>query len=208
LLRTNAVTRRSLDVRNAGRFQAAGKKDRLESPVKATKQSRDGHLITVLAIAAGAIGACAAMPAFAVLGGNPLTPPPSSVSAKAVRHAAVASSASASASTATTSATYTVQSTTLASGTVVNEYVNSDGTVFGIAWKGPRVPDLATLLGSYFPQYQESLKAQRAARGARGPVSVQGSGLVVQNSGHMGSFAGNAYLPQSLPAGVSASDIQ
>ncbi len=80
--------------------------------------------------------------------------------------------------------------------------------MFGIAWCGPCVPDLATLLGSYFPQYQQNLNEQRAARGGRGPVSVQDSGLVVQSGGHIGVFAGVAYLPQSMPAGVSASDIK
>lgn len=135
-----------------------------------------------------------------------MTPPDGATSTQAVARAAVASGAS-NASAASTS-NYTVRSTTLASGTVVNEYLSAQGAVFGIAWHGPRVPDLASLLGSYFPQYKEGLKAQRAARGGRGPVSVQGSGLVVLSDGHMGSFAGCAYLPQSLPAGVSASDIQ
>ncbi|WP_250520786.1 DUF2844 domain-containing protein, partial [Caballeronia sp. NCTM1] len=53
-----------------------------------------------------------------------------------------------------------------------------------------------------------AMLAQRAARGGRGQVSVQDSGLVVHSGGHMGAFSGSAYLPQSLPAGVSASDIQ
>jgi hypothetical protein len=178
--------------------------------VKAMKQPRNGHLTKALAILAGAIGACAAAPAFAVLGGAPMSQPQGAAPAtvtNAVARAATSASAS-SASSATTSSNYTVRTTTLASGTIVNEYLASDGNVFGIAWKGPRVPDLATLLGSYFPQYQQSVKAQRVARGGRGPVSVQDSGLVVQSSGHMGAFAGNAYLPQALPAGVSASDIQ
>jgi hypothetical protein len=173
--------------------------------VKAPKQSRHGHLIKALAFAASALSVWAAAPAYAVLGGQPMAEPQGakSTSAKAVARAASASGAS-----STSAANYTVVSTTLASGTIVNEYLSAEGTVFGIAWHGPRVPDLAGLLGSYFPQYQQGLKAQRAARGGRGPVSVQDSGLVVESSGHMGSFAGSAYLPQSLPAGVSASDIQ
>ncbi|WP_321794194.1 DUF2844 domain-containing protein [Caballeronia sp. J97] len=176
--------------------------------MKAPKQSRHGHLVGALAFVAGALSAGAAAPAYAVLGGQPMTAPQgaSSTSTNAVARAAVASGASNASSTSAVN--YTVRTTTLASGTVVNEYLSTEGVVFGIAWHGPRVPDLASLLGSYFPQYQEGLKAQRAARGGRGPVSVQGSGLVVDSGGHMGSFAGSAYLPQSLPAGVSASDIQ
>ncbi|KXV15671.1 hypothetical protein CR51_02395 [Caballeronia megalochromosomata] len=177
--------------------------------MKAPKQPRHGHLVSALAIVAGAFGVCAAMPAYAVLGGEPMSAPQgatSTSSTNAVARAAVASGASNASSKSPSN--YTVLSTTLASGTIVNEYLTAQGVVFGIAWHGPRVPDLASLLGSYFPQYQEGLKAQRAARGGRGPVSVQGSGLVVESSGHMGAFAGSAYLPQSLPAGVSASDIQ
>ncbi|SAK45969.1 hypothetical protein AWB76_00803 [Caballeronia temeraria] len=173
--------------------------------MKAPKQPRHGHLVSALAIVAGALG-CAAAPAYAVLGGQPMTAPEgasSTTSTNSVAHAAVASGAS-----SASASNYTVRSTVLASGTVVNEYLSTEGVVFGIAWHGPRVPDLSSLLGSYFPQYQQGLKAQRAARGGRGPVSVQGSGLVVDSGGHMGAFAGSAYLPQSLPAGVSASDIQ
>ena len=177
--------------------------------MKAPKQSRHGHLMSALAIVAGALGVSAAAPAYAVLGGQPMAAPQGATaesSTAAVARAAVASGAS---SASTTSASnYTVRTTTLASGTVINEYLSTEGVVFGIAWHGPRMPDLASLLGSYFPQYQQGLKAQRAARGGRGQVSVQDSGLVVESGGHMGSFAGSAYLPQSLPAGVSASDIQ
>ena len=177
--------------------------------MKAPKQSHHGHLVKALAFVVSALSVCAAAPAYAVLGGQPMSAPQgaTSTSAKAVVRAASAASASG-ASGATAAANYTVRSTTLASGTIVNEYLSAEGTVFGIAWHGPRVPDLAGLLGSYFPQYQQGLKAQRAARGGRGQVSVQDPGLVVLSNGHMGNFAGSAYLPQSLPAGVSASDIQ
>ena len=91
------------------------------------------------------------------------------------------------------SASYTVRETTLGNGTVVHEYLAADGIVFGIAWRGPQMPDLNDLLGSYFPQYVAGLKAVRAARGGgRGPVSVDQSGLVVQSGGHMGAFSGQA----------------
>lgn len=159
-------------------------------------------------LAAGLTFSLAAVsPAYAVLGGAPMTPPTGATVSNAVTHAAVAG-ASVVASAASASASYTVRTTTLAVGTVVNEYVGSDGVVFGIAWQGPRIPDLPTLLGSYFPQYVQGVQNQRANGGGRGPVSVSGGALVVRSGGHMGAFAGQAYLPQALPAGVSASDIQ
>lgn len=142
-----------------------------------------------------------AAPAFAALGGTP-TPPPPGASASgptAVVHAA---------SNAANTASYSVTETTLSSGTVVREYVSPAGIVFGLAWNGPRMPDLATLLGTYFTQFDSSRAALRAANPGRGPLDLELPGLVVHSSGHMGAFSGQAYLPQSLPAGVSAADIR
>ena len=144
-------------------------------------------------------------PAHAALGGAPMTPPSSATVSNAVTHAATPAVASASAASASS---YTVRTTTLPVGTVVNEYVGADGVVFGVAWQGPRIPNLPTLLDSYFPQYVQGIQNQRVNGGGRGNVSVTGSALVVRSGGHMGSFAGQAYLPPALPAGVSASDIK
>ena len=169
----------------------------------------------VLLASVGLCGWLAAVPAaHAVLGGSPMTPPAgASSTVRAVQRAAVpaasgASSAASSASLQAAAASYTVNETTLASGTVVREYVSQAGTVFGIAWRGPQMPDLAALLGSYFPQYVEGVNAVRTARPGHGPVAVDQSGLVVRSGGHMGSFSGQAWVPQALPAGVSGADIQ
>jgi hypothetical protein len=145
-----------------------------------------------------------AIPAHAVLGGVPMTPPSGATTSGAVSHAAVAAASGASAPAV---APYTVRTTTLSSGTTVHEYLGSDGAVFGIAWRGPTIPDLPTLLGTYFPQYVQGIKAQRAQGAGRGPANVVGSDLVVRSAGHMGAFAGHAYLPQALPAGVTGRDI-
>src|SRR5258708_4554229 len=84
----------------------------------------------------------------------------------------------------------------------------ADATVSGIAWRGPQMPDLSELLGGYFPQYTDGVKAARAAHGRRGVAAVDQDTLVVRSGGHMGAFAGQAWLPQALPAGVSGQDIQ
>ena len=160
----------------------------------------------------------AARPACAALGGAPM-PTPAGASATTLSAAAAATQGNASAvttqamqhaasATPATSAAYTVQQTTLANGTVVREYLSQGGTVFGVAWSGPLPPDLATLLGGYFPQYVAAVKASHAAGRARGPAVVEQSGLIVHAGGHMGAFSGQAWLPQALPAGVRASDIQ
>ncbi|ANB74339.1 hypothetical protein AYM40_19655 [Paraburkholderia phytofirmans OLGA172] len=160
--------------------------------------------------------------AYAGLGGAPMTPPAdalvssrtvepgtsSATAAQSVMRSASSATASTSAPTSA-SASYTVRETTLGNGTVVREYLAADGSVFGIAWRGPQMPDLSDLLGSYFPQYVAGVKAVRAASGgARGPVVVDQGNLVVRSGGHMGAFNGQAWLPPALPAGVSGSDIQ
>ncbi|WP_233271686.1 DUF2844 domain-containing protein [Paraburkholderia acidiphila] len=156
--------------------------------------------------------------AHAALGGAPMpTPAGASVGTlSAASAAAVTGNASAvaraavqaAASGASANSAYTVQQTTLANGTVVREYLTPAGTVFGVAWDGPQMPNLATLLGSYFPQYTAGVKASHAAGLVRGPGVVENSNVIVHSGGHMGAFSGQAWLPQALPAGVSGSDIQ
>lgn len=146
----------------------------------------------------------AAAPASAALGGVPTPPPVGANSSSLAPVAHVASGAAGASSTAS----YTVTQTTFASGTVVREYVSAAGTVFGIAWGGPTMPNLPVLLGTYFSQYDSAVNALRAARPGRGPLVIELPGLVVRSGGHMGAFGGQAYVPSALPAGVSANDIQ
>jgi hypothetical protein len=167
---------------------------------------------------AGAAALIGAQPATAALGGAPMaTPAGATVSTVNAGAAAQASAAGAvvrqaaqasAAQSSSASPSYTVRQTTLANGTVVREYVSAAGTVFGVGWSGPQPPDLSALLGSYFPQYVASVKASRAAGVVHGPGVVEQPGLVVHAGGHMGAFSGQAWVPQELPAGVSASDIQ
>lgn len=127
-------------------------------------------------------------------------------SAAAVARQATQSTSS-STSSSSTSSSYTVRETTLANGTAVREYLTSAGTVFAVAWSGPQMPDLSSLLGTYFPQYVAGVQASRA-NGVRGPGAVENSALVVHSGGHMGAFSGQAWLPSALPSGFSTSDIQ
>lgn len=159
---------------------------------------------------AGLGGAPMATPAGANvvnLGRGPVTiVHAASQSAGQAMQPAVAATATAASSSG--SAPYTVRQTTLSSGTVVREYLSSDGIAFGVAWSGPRMPDLSALLGSYFPQYVSAVKANRQTGRMRGPGMVAQDALVVHSGGHMGAFFGEAWLPQALPAGVAASEIK
>jgi hypothetical protein len=166
---------------------------------------RGGQKLALLGCLLAAFGAA---PAYAALGGAPMTTPSGASLNRSDAVANVATSSASGAAATTSSVAYTVRSTTLSNGTVVNEYVTTAGVVFGVAWKGPRIPNLPNLLGSYFPQYVDELKTARAQGGATGPANIVTSGLVVHSGGHMGSFAGQAYLPQALPVGVNSTDIQ
>ncbi|WP_041490420.1 DUF2844 domain-containing protein [Burkholderia cepacia] len=158
-----------------------------------------------VAHATAATGVLWAVHAHAELGGAPMSPPADDHAAtvrtmqRAMRSAdGVQASAAA----------YTVREITLASGTVIHEYTSVTGAVFGLAWRGPSMPDLESLLGGYFPQYTAGVQAAHAAGGWRAPVSVETSGLVIRTGGHMGAFAGQAWLPAALPAGLTGTDIQ
>lgn len=100
---------------------------------------------------------------------------------------------------------YRIQEMQQPSGTVIREYVGADGKVFAVSWRGPFVPNLKQTLGSYFDEYAASAKAGRQDRNH---VQVRANDLVVQVGGHMRAYYGRAYLPQALPSGVTAGDIQ
>jgi hypothetical protein len=104
-----------------------------------------------------------------------------------------------------TSEKYTMHELQVPSGTTVREYVGATGMVFAVAWQGPAMPDLRQLLG---PQFEQYVAAMAARRNVRGPVSIQLPGLVVQSGGRMRAFAGKAFVPESLPQGVSANDVR
>ena len=99
---------------------------------------------------------------------------------------------------------YAVHEIAAPSGTVVREFVSPSGKVFAVAWSGPTMPDLRQVLGPYF----DTFVAAVAQRKAKGPVNVVLPGLVVQSSGHMRAFAGKAYLPDAVPAGVASEEIK
>lgn len=123
---------------------------------------------------------------------------------------AVVSAASASAASATTSSTtaYTMQSLVDVGGTTIHEYLDSSGTVFAIAWKGPFMPNLSQLLGTYFATYTSAVAANQNSQTVRSPAAVDTGELVVKSGGHMGAFRGMAYLENRLPGGFTVDQIR
>jgi hypothetical protein len=103
--------------------------------------------------------------------------------------------------------TYSVHAVRAPGGTVVNEFVSSEGKVFAVAWHGQFPPQMQQILGTYFQEYTTALAAQEKHYGHR-PLNLQTQDLVVQTSGHMRAYVGRAYLPDALPRGVTAAEIQ
>jgi len=116
---------------------------------------------------------------------------------------------------AQTASAYTVNEITTPYQTVIREYVGPDGKVFGVAWRGPFLPDFQQIFGSYYNQFAQAAQSKRenrsqsqAIRARRAPLNINQSGLVVHSTGHLRSYAGQAYIPDMLPAGVSPDDIK
>jgi len=105
--------------------------------------------------------------------------------------------------TATTA--YSVHELQMVGGTRVREYVTPANKVFAVVWKGPSIPDLRELLGTYYPRFS---KAAQALGRTRRPVAVEDSDLVIRTGGHLRSFFGMAYLPGQMPQGVTLDQIR
>lgn len=120
----------------------------------------------------------------------------------AVRAHALAASGGAAAS----AAAYTVNSSVLANGTTVREYVGADGLVFAVSWNGPFLPDLRTLLGDHFATM--TAEAARRPRAGHSQLRVDRPEVSIESTGHMRAYAGRAWIPARLPAGFTAQEIE
>lgn len=138
----------------------------------------------------------ASLPAVAGLGGNADSVQTDGAHLKAEVRAA------------TSGAGYSVEELQLSSGTVVNEYVAPNGTVFGVSWHGPMMPNLKQILGTYFQQYVTASSLARHNAGTRRHFQIVQPDLVVQSVGRMRSYHGRAYVPSLIPANVTANDVQ
>lgn len=154
--------------------------------------------------------------AFATLGGDAASidadraalGPATAATASATASASAASQAPASTPPPSLPGT-TIQTLTLNTGTIVREYLSTAGVVFAVSWDGPVLPQLKQLLGpDNFEQYTGAMNTARSQSGSRGYANVSLPGLAVESAGHMGAFFGRAWLPASLPAGITAKDIQ
>ena len=89
----------------------------------------------------------------------------------------------------------------------VREFVNRNGIVFAVAWSGPVVPDLQSLLGPSFATYSRALAALQQT-GLHRSLQLAADGLIIELGGHMRAYSGRAYLPALLPPGTPTADLR
>ena len=99
-------------------------------------------------------------------------------------------------------ARFTVFTHTTPEGVKVRQFVSTTGLVFAVAWDGPLLPDMERLLGGHFPLYQNALQQRKRS------VRVDTPSLSLESGGMMRAFVGRAYLPDLLPVGVTAVELQ
>jgi hypothetical protein len=90
------------------------------------------------------------------------------------------------------------------SGTQIKEYTNADNVVVAVTWQGPSLPNLKELLGVHFDTFVN--RPTPIATNHRS-AELRTDDLVVQSHGQMRNFAGRAYLPKLLPAGLNLDQI-
>ncbi|MHB8483115.1 MAG: DUF2844 domain-containing protein [Nitrospiria bacterium] len=91
----------------------------------------------------------------------------------------------------------------------IQEYVTPTGTIFAVSWQGKKIPDLSSLFGAYFQEYQKALTEWRKnSPFRRGPLYLRAEHLVVETGGNRRDLRGKAYLPSLLPPGIKGEDIQ
>jgi len=142
----------------------------------------------------------ASLSCHASLGRAPTAFP--AASTNAVRAHVLAASGAAGAG----AAGYSVNSSVLANGTTVREYVGADGLVFAVSWNGPFMPDLRTLLGDQFTTM--TAEAARRPKAGHSQLRVERPEVTIESTGHMRAYAGRAWLTAKLPAGFNPQDIE
>jgi hypothetical protein len=151
-------------------------------------------------VTAGLLFASLLLPlrSFATLGGNLTTVETDQREMKATRAVRVTEN-------------YSVHEITTPYGTVVREFVAQNGTVFGVAWRGPFLPNLQQILGDYYGKYMqgaEQSRAEQPRRSHNAPLAVNQPDFVMHSTGHTRAYAGQAYIPGMIPQGVDAKKIR
>jgi hypothetical protein len=144
-------------------------------------------------VVSGVLAAAAAAPTLAALGGDAASVQSDGVSMKsAVRVSA--------------NNGFAVHEIASPSGTVLREFVGTDGKVFAVAWHGLVNPDLRQVLGTYYARYEEG--AATAIHHNHRQLAIALPDFMFINTGRQRAFAGRAWVPAMMPANFSTDDIK
>lgn len=90
----------------------------------------------------------------------------------------------------------------------VHEFMTKSGKVFGLAWSGKKHPDMKTLMGVHYSEFQSAMAQARRQRRRGGSVVVDSGNLHLEMGGHMMSVHGQVWLKDQLPNGMNLHEIQ
>ena len=91
---------------------------------------------------------------------------------------------------------------------VIHEYVAQDGNVFAVTYEGQFPGESNGLLGKYSQQVTQAVQARAAGQPVGRSVHVEMPGLRYHALGHLRYFSMRAVVPESVPAGVRAEELQ
>jgi len=89
----------------------------------------------------------------------------------------------------------------------VHEYVDKSGHVFAVTWDGRIPPDLSVIFGKHYDDYNKTLTNYPRAKGRRNFQSLVTSKLKITQYGHLGHYAGSAFVIGTMPEDVSTDEI-
>ena len=89
-------------------------------------------------------------------------------------------------------------------GTIIHEYVSARGKVFAVTWRGPGLPDLAQLLGSYTAQLA---RAQTGPHYNHHHLRIETPDVVMQSDAYQRTRLGRAWVPALFPQSLSPKAI-
>ena len=134
---------------------------------------------------------CVSAPAFAALGGDAASVENDRVSMKGAMRI-------------TPTVDYSVHEIQTPAGIVIREYVSAAGKVFAVSWRGPAIPDLAQLLGSYSEPLRQAAVHPHYNHHR---LNIETADVVLQSNGHLRTRYGRAWVPAILPQNFSPKDI-
>ena len=100
---------------------------------------------------------------------------------------------------------YDVHQMVSSTGITVREYATHAGRIFAVTWSGSQVPDLKSLLGTYFERYVSLAQTHRTGHHV---LAVNTPDLVMTSIRVQRTAAGQAYVPALVPSGVSRRELR